>query len=1251
MHRLLQWRVLLPAVVLIAGGMLVGGWFYSRSSSAARLVSSALEDRLGLPVRFDRLLVGFSESSVQQLRVWECDCGEDKQPWITAGDVDLGLSPIKAIFGTGPSRVTIRDAHVILRFDEKGDLLTKLPQQAGAGGGETPLVRIESGTLTIQQLGRPDRIFNGIDLTVRPADGEIALEGNMLDEVWGRWKAKGKLSAQEQTAKLQLSTESPQLVTPALLEQTPFVNPNAWKQVKLEGISTAKIDLDINLPTEKVNYRVVMNPTKTSIQVPIIDLHFDNASGQVIAEGTTLTLDGVRGESAGGTIYLDSKMDFGNKAYDDLRFSTKLQGLDVRRMPKTWRLPAELEGSLTGNLEFGVRIPQSGGVETNGQGTAVITQARLNGIETKPITLKLRPSAKGGFDFSENEPFVKVEPKVPTKETPVVAKQKEPAPLPKELIPAKEKEVVAKKDELPANKKPGMVSAILRVAARVVKPTNAPKEEKAYLHLNVNFKDVNVSELLKSAGVDLPMNMTGKVTVQLQLDVPTDSPDELKAYRLSGIVSSRSLNIEDLLLSDVRAKLNYKDGKMVVTDFVGKFPSPTPAQVGGNLLANGDFNVGGDYAFKAQVKLEKVALEHIEKLKNVLSLPFDLIGEATANATLEGTITPQQIKTSGQAIISKMKLSTFPIDDLTFHWESAGDLINIRDAHAKLFGGELNGNLSVPTKEAISGNGKITLKDIDLSEMSKHMPSDARLKVEGKAGGTVTLRVPAAGEGIPRQASAAIDITAPKLKFQGLPAEKIKGTANFAGGVLTYKLAGEALGGQIELEGQLPARKNPPAEKKQVPPPANKQDVESSVSRLRLRSVQLSRLWAFVDMQNTLGPLDADISADFPLNPDDMGRLVGTGRLRAERIRWKDKTVSVLGSGNIRLTPTEMRFEDIALPVGEGVVRALAVFDRTNIDRSSATITLSNVPSREVFFLFPNFAGQTDLFLDGRFTTSIGREWHGSGVLTAIRGRVYGIPVSDLRMPISWTASPSRGYAAIHVKDVVGTAARGRLSGHADINYFTDTAPKLTGNLRFSNLNAASIFRPAGRVVGDAPITGTFQFASNDLRDINNMSAKVQAVAGESRPLGLPILAATIPFLGLGRDISTPINEGELRASLDNGVWRIQRLSLSGSTLNYYAEGTIATSGRVNMFVMASTGRDRLSTSLLTQLTSFATRLTTAPFSGGLAGDLVGVLANFVVYMEVTGTVQRPNVRVQALRTISEDAARFFLLRFAIFPI
>jgi hypothetical protein len=1215
MRRLLRRRFVLPALVLGVATALVGAWLYSRSESAALLVQQKLEERLGAVARFDRMSVGLSGTTVSGLKLYERDNGTDSEPFISVGEAEVDVAAVGAVLDRSPSLIRLNNAHVLLRFDSNGDLVTRLPKGNGTGGA-IPTVRIESGQLTIRQEGRADSVFHGIDLTIAPGDQALTIAGTVEDEAWGKWNVEGAIPLTGSgTGRVTFETANPHHVTPDLLCQVPFVSPNAWTHVRLEGTTPARIDLKLDMATEHLAYRVALQPTRTTVDVPSIGLTFANANGQLVAEEGVVSLTDVRGSSADGEVRLDSRMDFAGKD-DVLRFNTDLIKMDVQKLPRAWRLPPQIDGRLSGKVAFNVIIPDKGGTRVEAAGKATISDAKLQGRSVPPIELDVGTDSAGGLEFYEK-------PSVVEKRSPF--KPLDPRAAIRKAI----------------GRNPGLVSAVLQLAARIVKPANATPEEKAYLHLNVTFRDIDLAEALKTIGVEVPIRLDGKVTVQARLDIPTETPDEFKTYRLSGTLTSKRITVDELDFEELSAQVELRDGKLQVKDFIGRLPALGDA--GGEFRARGELDVAKPYVFRASVNLDKLGLANANRLKNLLPLPIGLAGEANVEAKLDGTFSPLTLRTGGTARISKLRVGGVPAESLAFRWESDGEAIRFRDASAQLFGGQVTGEFDVPIREDVPGSGNARIVGLDLTELTKSMLSGTTLRLEGKADGAIKFKVPVAGMGVSRQSTTELELQAPVMKFQGIAARRLKGTGTFTAGVLKYNLTADALGGQIEVAGQYPP------EKKSPPKLIEKKEPGLDLGRIKVRRIQLSGLWEILGLKKSFGPLDAEISGDFPLTTDDQGRLIGTGRLRAERIKWNDQEIAGSAQSVVRLTSKAMMFEEATLYVGEGVARLHATFNRADPDRSEATLTLTNVSSKRLLFLFPELAKRFEFPVDGRLSTTMGREWRGSGVLTSAKGKVYGVTVTDVRVPVQWVVHPDRGRGEIKVREAAASAAGGQMSARAEINLYNDLPPRLSGDVQFRNANLSEAFREA-QAVGNLRVTGKLEFAAEQYRSADDLTAKLDAKLGESQPFVLPVFTALVPYLGLStRDYNTTIREGEVRAVLGRGVWRVQRLTLTGPSLDLFADGTMTTSGRLNLSIAAAS-KQRPSQAVLRRFVP-GTALTTSttplrPLGPVAMADAMGLIGSYVIYLEVTGTTDSPTVRVQVLRTLSEDAVRFFLFRF-----
>lgn len=1226
MSRLFRKRIVWGSLAFTALCIIFTGVVYPRTGHAHRTLAGQISSRIGLPVTLDAISIGIRSSSINGLQVFERDATPERNvPWIVADNVEIAGSPLTVAQGDMPSAIHFRQAKVTLRFDRNGDLITQLPTSA-AGTGVLPQLNLVDSQLTIKQDGHPDTVLQGIELTVNPNGDQPNALGFARDPNWGVWQLNASYDAATKLAKFSVKTTERQHVTPELLQRTPFVNQNAWKAVQITGDTEAELNAQVDMTTEKLTYTLTMTPTGATIIVPRVGLHFTEAHGDLIAEGATLKLRRVKGKLSGGTVDINSDMDFVYPDRDILNFNGDLSAIDVSQLPSTWKVPEKIEGQLKAKANFKIVILKDGGFTTDGRGEGTIDQVKIGGSPTSPVQFSIKPAADGGFELVRQ---MENGQEVILAKHEVRFEEPEPKPKPKAKEPAD-----------PA--KPGLLSKFLRGVADMVKPLNAPKKDREFLTININLKDVNIGEVMKSLNITLPLRLSGKVNVKLEADIPTEKPDELAAYRLRGELSSARLSVEDLPLETVRMMLKLDQGVLRITELTGKLPGPDADSPAGLFVGKGEVKLDKDYPFKAELKLDQIALERIDDLRDLIPVGIQLTGTFIADAKAEGTLRPQLIKSTGSIKSNGLKVGPFPVKQLSATWESDDRAVQFNNFSAKIFEGEIAGSFAIPFQSTVASEGNLKLTKINLGEITKALPIGDAVKLQGTAGGVLALRIPAAGEGVPRQIDAVVELRAPKLMLQNLPAEKIKVDARFIGGVARYKLSGDALGGQFEVEGQYPPAKKP--EPKKVEP---KKEPELPLGKIRLKGVQLSKIWAVVGLQNTLGQLDAEIEGVFPLETDAQDRIVGVGRIRATRIRWGQKSVALLGEGTIRLTGKEVRLEDFQIPIGDGLVQASATFDRDNIDRSRGALSLANVASETLFFALPDVGKWINCKVSGTVSTTLGREWRGSAMLLASQGTIYKIPVQELRIPIDWTLITATERAEVHIRDMVGSAARGRVSGKAEVHFFPDTDPRVDGEIKFNNLNISTVFQSTRSIIGSTPIGGTFKFSSDRLKSVDDLKATIVAkTTGEATPFNLPILVQALPLISGSSNANPVVSDGALKANLNKGVWTIESMQLTGSSIDIYAEGTITNSGRVNLNVAGSTGRLDIGAGALTRFTNLATQILSTPFNPNLAQQAVATLGNLVVYLEVTGTTDRPNFRAQAVKTISENAIRFLLLRY-----
>src|SRR5207253_9566576 len=105
-----------------------------------------------------------------------------------------------------------------------------------------------------------------------------------------------------------------------------------------------------------------------------------------------------------------------------------------------------------------------------------------------------------------------------------------------------------------------------------------------------------------------------------------------------------------------------------------------------------------------------------------------------------------------------------------------------------------------------------------------------------------------------------------------------------------------------------------------------------------------------------------------------------------------------------------------------------------------------------------------------------------------------------------------------------------------------------------------------GRVKGRLDIVGRDVHSSQDL------TGRLEADFNQAQALQLPVLYQVAPLLR-GVSSATTFEKGDLRATLNRGVWRVSRLTINSTALRLMAEGIVTVKGVLDLEVTARTGQ------------------------------------------------------------------------------
>ena len=1166
-------------ISLVMVGLGLGGYFglklYLRSDSVKELAAAKLTEKLGGDVRVTEMTSDFSSTTMQVELP-----GLPSEPPLIKGSLYVDVSPLGLAAGSTPKVVRIDNAALNVHLDQNGNILGKLPKPPGGAGGALPEISLKGATVRIAQDGRPPFQMAGVDVKVTEANSKLTIVGSADDPELGKWKANGDWATDGSSGGVTLETVGAVRVTPQKLKSIPYIPPETWENVELDGVTPAKVTLSRGADA-KWNWRVECEPTGTRLKVSPIDLEVSDTAGKVVVEGAKVYLTGVQGKTADGQIQADATLDFDKKP-TRLEFKVRATNLDVKKTPASWGLAKRVdEGRMNGRGDIALIIAD-GQVRPEGKGKAVIKGKAFGG--EAEVTVFLTGDGKR-LQFSDADPTTRLAPN-----------------------PARDLAILQ-----------SLVATLLQppVAQPPVKPA-----DPQYVRANLKLRDVDIAELIAKGNLASPVKVAGKVTLDVSAEIPIDNASSLKFYRAKGQLSAPTLQIEELTLAGVIADVELRDGVLKLTKFSAEFPKGTGSKAG-SFSGTASFGIEPRTELIADLKLDEVPLGSIfaaipglrDKADGALSGAFHLKIPGDKFSDLKSYEADGKLTSTGITVFGQKA------EKLSVQVALKNGVAELTKVEADIYSGTVSGDAKLPLIGEQSGGFKVAFKGLDTAALVKAIPNSP-VKLAGKVDGKLDGTLPSFENFDAAKIVANLDLDSTKLVVQGIPTTKLTGKLGYKPGLITYDLKGGLSGGSFEVDGSYPL--------------GGKADPNKSTGgTVRIDRVRLDRLGREMRIA-TLEPLRGIFSLTLKYAHGADGPT-GSGRVEIRDFGWGDDLFDTTDLvSEIRINADGFEIPTVNGGFAGGTLRGRVKYDFDDPKRSLLTLKLDNADAATLVAPLGLRADTGRISVSVRST--IGKEFRGSGSITAMRVKVEGVEISELRVPLAWQFSPG-GLAALTVRDATGTLANGRIAGRAEVA--VNGSAKIDGRLEFVDVNVGDLAKGFGSSsYGIGKTTGRFDFSGDDVRTAADLKGTLTAKFGQTTVREIPILGSISPLLSPVQSL-TKFDSGELQAQLGSGLFRIDRLFLASPGAKLFAGGSVSLGGRLDLEVVYNTGNIGPSAPLLRLFLRDIPAI--GPIPVGLIVGVTEALSNRIVRLRVEGTTDRPNVRVNAANLLSENAVRFFV--------
>ena len=508
------------------------------------------------------------------------------------------------------------------------------------------------------------------------------------------------------------------------------------------------------------------------------------------------------------------------------------------------------------------------------------------------------------------------------------------------------------------------------------------------------------------------IDVGGRISGKGRFQAPLERIKDFATWNAAATVTSDELTVFGRTVRQAAVGLTVADGTARLADSRATVEG-LPVTVDGTLA------LAAPYKFEAAVKTSPTQIADLRKLVPNDPVPLAVEGKLRADAKATGTLSPLAYSASGTASATDLKLGLSEGNTLDLKWAVDPQHVEVTDVAAAAFKGTFGGSADIPFDATRAGKFDITMKDLDSEAVSKSL-AGFPMRLSGRISGRFNGALPAARPGEPRTVTGDLDLTAPQLTVQGIPAERLVGKVGFANEAANYELEGRTLGGSFELKGKYPFRQA-------------KADPKEQRGTFRLRGVDLRRAAAAFKIRS-LGDLEG--TTDFQLDfRNDLSE--GSGRFDVRDVAWGDHVLTDGLTGAVRLADGVLTVNDFGGEYAGGELRGRARVEMHDPRRNSVSVTLDRADAKLLLAPLGSAGEAVEGTVSATFRGRVGPNTSGGGQVELSRGSLFGFAVSSLRVPYE-VAAAGGGYGQLDRRRGLHPGRAGPVDGRADVQLGAD---------------------------------------------------------------------------------------------------------------------------------------------------------------------------------------------------------------------
>ncbi len=705
-----------------------------------------------------------------------------------------------------------------------------------------------------------------------------------------------------------------------------------------------------------------------------------------------------------------------------------------------------------------------------------------------------------------------------------------------------------------------------------------------------------------------------------QLSAENAGPNNTDLPKVAGEIGIRGFRIGQLEAQAIKFSIATQDDKVQLRDFVSD-----QGQLELGLAATLDNQ--SPFAFEINGDLDQIPLSRLFKRKSVLDRQpvSEITGTASGRFRFNGQLAPFDLRTNGRVAVKQPTLNLISAGDVVVDWDHIGNDWKNSKLLIRAFGG----TIKVAELTTQPQRVRLDLADIDAQRLTALFELPAKLT--GKLEGDASLNDWSLAE----TRWADLNLKGSSIRIGPKEFGDFRAKADYRKDELAYEISGGLLAGKLTGKGHTRLNLD------------DLGNVEFPLS-VDLRNGTLKAFYTGSNYFRSLRPLAGGLSAKADFKFATNGAPKGEGRFEVTNVSWDRKQITQQVSVRFSFDESQLLLDDVKMNLETGQVLADINMPLSGQSAGQFRVETRHLSLENLSKIFDIEDWEMDGFLDSRIEGRIGERIIGRGIVGFDRASLHKVAGQSAKVPIAFEVSPLAQRGHVELRRSKLRLFGGTVSGTASAEFGTRFDMKT--DLQLANVHSGNLIEAVTDFGGfdQGRLTGRLKISGRDIRSPRDFKGSFAGSLDRAAAFELPVLDQVGRLLSTGSLGDRSFESDDIKLTLSRGRLQVDQLNFQNSIAKVAVDGSMFLDGRLDLQVAARVERLNQPTLVDELLGSPLARFSGSPTA--FAAQAIEFLSNRVAFLSVGGTINRPNVRVDAGRQVRAEAVRFFLRDSGLIP-